>query len=85
MHLDAKQAEAGNDALGLVVIHGLNAVQPKRDARSVGADDILVPVIAMQIRFKRGHVGGDEHAIAAGFVVERAPPGRVAEIALVAG
>ena len=82
--LDAELAPIGDGGVSLGEVRAHDAVKPGGDARTVGADDVFVPVIALDHRAERLHVRRRQHLVAARLVVKGAPPGWVAIVALVA-
>ena len=85
MDLDADFPRLHDLFIRLGVVHALHAIDPRLDAPPVGADDVFVPVVALDDRVERLHVRLGHQFVATRFVVDRAVPARLAVVALVAG
>src|SRR5262245_25552946 len=84
MDLNPEFAPIRNRRIRLDKVRALHAVDPGRDARAVGLDDVLVPFIALDHRAEGDHVRYRHEFVAPRLVVNGAIPIRLAEIALVA-
>ena len=84
MDLNAENSTRGYVRILFVVVGGLDAIEPDCDARAISANDVVVPVIPVQNLVHCDHVGREQNATAPSFVIDRAPPIRIAQIALVA-
>ena len=83
--LDADLAVEGDGGIGLGVVEGGDAVDPRSEPRAFGEDAVVVPISGADGGVDRGFVeGARDDFVATGFVVEFAPP-FVASVDLVAG
>ena len=62
--LDADLARLHDLRIGLGVVDALHAIDPRGDARAVGADDVFVPVVLLEHRTERLHVRLRHHLVA---------------------
>src|SRR5688572_9272345 len=83
MNLNSDYSMLGNVWLLLIVVSRLQAVDPDRDSRPFRPNDVVVPVIPAQDFVDCNHVGRDQHAISPRLVINRAPPIRIAQVALI--
>ena len=84
VHLNPDVAIGRNRGVGLAVFDRWHAVDPRANLLPFGPNLVFVPVVRLDRRFERLRVdGAGKHLVAAGLIVELAPPAR-ARIDLIA-